>query len=215
MTTRIDILEPISDWWGINSADVVSEIKDVAADDPIHVVLNCPGGDLFGAVSIRNALHSHPANLSIEVIGLAASGGSLIMSIEHAHVTMRAGTWAMIHDPLTFAVGNAADMRETADLLDRLAVDMAAMYARRMTGHTRAEVRDLMAAETWYSADEALECGLCNETDDTEDASVDALSPQTLRLLASYGKTPKLEDPAPPREPDLSDLLSDLQHLST
>ena len=215
MTTTISILEPLSNWWGVDPADVVRDIQDVAADDPIHVVINCPGGDLFGALAIRNALAAHPAALSIEVIGLAASGGSLIMAIDRADVTMRIGTWAMIHDPMTCVVGNAADMRETADLLDRMAIDMARMYATRM-GQDEKEIRDLMAAETWYNAQEAVACGLCDDTDE-DGGEVAAQSEQSLRLLSSYRKRPAYpESPSPSIPSDRSELealLADLKAM--
>ena len=212
MTTTINILEPLSDWYGVDPADVVGEIQSVANGDPIRVVMNCPGGDLFGALAIRNALNAHPAELSIEVIGLAASGGSLIMSLPRAHVTMRSGTWAMIHDPMSLVIGNAAQMRETADLLDRMAVDMANAYSGRMR-QSADEVRDLMAAETWFSAAEALDCNLCDATDES-DEPVAAQSEQAVKLLRTYTATPDEALRTGPSNDDLTALLEDFETLA-
>jgi ATP-dependent Clp endopeptidase proteolytic subunit ClpP len=125
------------------------------------VRLNTPGGEVFDGVAIYNALRNHPASVTTYVDGLAASIGSVILQAGDKRVAAKASQ-TMIHDGHGIVIGNAADMRQTADLLDQVSNMIAEVYADRAGGSV-GDWRAAMLAETWYTGDEAKTAGLVDE----------------------------------------------------
>ena len=159
-TADIDILADIGGWWdGVDAATMVRDIRDLDADE-IRLNINSGGGSIFDAVTILNALRQHPAKVTANVLGLAASAASFI-ACGVDETTMSANSTMMIHDGSGIAVGNAQDMHEMADLLDKLSDNIASIYAAK-AGGTPDSWRDTMRAETWYTADEAVAAGLAD-----------------------------------------------------
>lgn len=157
---------------GISASDVVNALAGFGGAD-LHVRINSPGGDVFDGVAMYNTLLAYPGNVTVTVDGLAASAASLV-AMAGDRVVMQRASQLMIHDVWTMAVGNAADMREYADLLDQLSDMLAGVYADRASG-TASDWRDIMRAETWYAPDEAVTAGLADAVtpkkgDDGEDA---------------------------------------------
>ena len=132
----------------------------------LDVHLNSPGGDIFDGLAIYQALKDHPANITVRVDGLAASIASVIM-MSADRIVMAPKASVMIHDGWTMAVGNAGDLRKTADLLDKQSDIIASVYADR-SGQPADFWRDRMRDETWYNADEALAAGLVDEIEGQE-----------------------------------------------
>ncbi|ONI73086.1 hypothetical protein ALI144C_44865 [Actinosynnema sp. ALI-1.44] len=145
--------------WGITADDFVREVAGLDVDT-IHLHLNSPGGLVWDGIAIHNSLRNHKATVNVSVDGLAASIASVI-AMAGDTVTMGRGTRMMIHNPHGLAIGDARDMREYADLLDAAADDISGFYAER-AGGDRADWRALMDAETWYSAEQAVEAGLAD-----------------------------------------------------
>lgn len=146
--------------WGITASDFTRELRDITAPT-IELHLNSPGGDVFEGVAIFNALRSHKATVNVTVDGLAASIASVI-AMAGDMVTMGRGSQMMIHDGHAGIVGNAKVAREMAEMLDRTSNDIASFYAER-AGGTAEHWRDLMRAETWYTAEEAVNAGLADQ----------------------------------------------------
>lgn len=157
--TRIDLMDEIG-YWGITAQDFVDELLAIDATT-IELHVNSPGGDVFDGVAIMNALIDHPATVDVVVDGIAASAASYICMAGDS-VKMNRGAQMMIHDALGLCVGNAADMEQMKALLDRISDTIAGLYAERAGGTTEGW-RDLMRAETWYSATEAVDAGLADE----------------------------------------------------
>jgi ATP-dependent protease ClpP protease subunit len=158
-TATMYLLDEIG-YWGIMAADFVPQIHAVKAQK-ITLHINSPGGDVFDGVAIYNALLDHPADIAVKVDGLAASAASFIAQAGDT-ICMNRASQMMIHDASGLCIGNAADMAEMVDLLDRVSGTIAGIYADRAGGTTE-QWRDRMRAETWYSADEAVEAGLADE----------------------------------------------------
>ena len=159
-TADIDILADIGGWWdGIDAATMVREIRDLDVDE-IRLNINSGGGSVFDAVAILNALRQHPAKVVANVLGLAASAASFI-ACGVDETTMAANSTMMIHGGSGVAIGNAKDMRDMADLLDKLNANIASVYAAKAGGTTESWL-ETMLAETWYTADEAVEAGLAD-----------------------------------------------------
>lgn len=152
----------VGDYWdGIDATAVVQDVRALDVDT-IQVYVNSPGGDVYDGIAIRNALQEHPARVVLTVDGLAASAASLIATGAD-EVVMATGSELMIHDVWSIAIGNADEIRDTADALDRLSDTAAAMYAEKAGGDA-VDWRALMKAETWYTADEAVAAGLADRT---------------------------------------------------
>lgn len=154
-------------WWGINAADV-SEVLDGLPESVTQIILriNSPGGHVFEAVSILNMLRAHKASVLAVVDGLAASAGSVI-AVGCDEVVMSPGTQMMIHSPSTIVWGNAAEMRKEADVLDSVEESIISIYRDKAGESAWGE---LLAAETWYTAQQAVEAGLADRVGVVKDA---------------------------------------------
>ena len=146
--------------WGITASAFVKELDSVKAQN-LDIRISSPGGDVFDGLAILNALRSHPANKVVTVDGLAASAASFI-AMAGDKIVMSPQSMMMVHDAQGLAIGNAKDMRDLADLLDKTSDNIAAVYSAR-SGRPVAEWREIMLAETWYTDQEAVDAGLADE----------------------------------------------------
>src|SRR6266498_184276 len=133
-TTLIDIYDEIS-WFGISAADFVKELRAVSTPK-IELHINSPGGDVFDGVAIYNALRQHDAQVHVVIDSLAASAASFI-AMAGDKITATATAMLMIHDAWGLVNGNAADMRDAADRLDKHSDNIASIYAARAGGDTQ------------------------------------------------------------------------------
>ena len=147
-------------YWGVTAQDFVDELLAIDSKT-IELHVNSPGGDVFDGIAIMNALADHPATVNVMVDGLAASAASYI-ALAGDTVRMNRASQMMIHDAAGMCWGNAADMESMKALLDRISDTIAELYSAK-AGGTVEEWRDLMRAETWYSAAEAVEAKLADE----------------------------------------------------
>ena len=175
-------------YWGTSAKDFAQQLAELDVDR-IQLRINSPGGNAWDGVAIMNTLRRHRARVEVTVDGIAASAASLI-AMAGDHIVMNRSAQMMIHDTSGMAWGNAATMRETADLLDKLSDSYADAYAKR-AGGTRGQWRDVMRAETWYTAEEAVLAGLADEWDGSADAKAAAFD------LSRFTYAGRLEAPAP------------------
>ncbi|MEU1372991.1 head maturation protease, ClpP-related [Streptomyces triculaminicus] len=157
--TEVAIYDEIG-YFGVTASDFIAELKTIESPE-ITLRLNSPGGEVFDGIAIMNALRSHPARVTTHVDGIAASIASVI-AMAGDRIVMQPHSQMMIHDGSGLCIGNAGDMREMADLLDKQSDNIAGVYAERAGGTVR-QWRTRMLAETWYTAAEAVEAGLADE----------------------------------------------------
>lgn len=133
--------------------------KEIAAldVDELHVRINSPGGDVMAGRAIEAAIREHKAKTVVHIDGLAASAASFV-AIAADEVVMQPGALLMVHNAWSWAIGNAADLRGTADLLEKVDNTLVRSYAEA-TGKDEATIRQWMDAETWFDGPEALEAG--------------------------------------------------------
>lgn len=146
--------------WGITALDFVRDLRSITAST-IELHINSPGGLVYDGLTIYNALHDHPARVEAIVDGIAASSASWIFQAGEVR-TMNRHTELMIHDALALTIGNEQDHLDSAELLARVSDNIAGIYAER-AGGTVQDWRAAMVADTWYTADEAVEAGLADE----------------------------------------------------
>lgn len=164
----LDIYDEIG-FWGVSASDFSRQLKAISAPT-LTVHINSPGGDVFDGVAILNMLRSHPSNKHVIVDGLAASAASFI-AMAGSTVTMMPNSMLMIHDASGGCMGNAAEMQQMADLLDKVSDNIASIYKAKAGTGTVADWRGVMQAEQWYTADEAVEAGLADRVGDTDSPS--------------------------------------------
>lgn len=188
-TTEILIYDDIGEsWWGgVSAEELVKQLNEI--DTPkIDVRINSPGGEIFDGVAIYNGLKRHPAYVTVYVDALAASAASFIAQAGDERVMLR-GSTMMIHDGMTFAYGNEAELLKTADTLGKLSNTVADIYARRSGMDDVETWREFMRAEVWYTADEAVDAGLADRVLDIENKDAEeATNKWDLHVFAHAGR---------------------------
>jgi ATP-dependent Clp protease protease subunit len=126
----------------------------------VDLRLNSPGGSVFDAVAIHNALKRHEGTVTVWIDGIAASAASYI-AMAGDEIVMPENAFLMIHDPAGLVMGTAEDMRAMAEALDKVKGSLVSGYAAK-SGRTPEEVSALMAAETWFDAADAVAQGFAD-----------------------------------------------------
>lgn len=189
-------------YWGTASNEFVKELALLAEEPKLIINLNSPGGDVFDGIAIYQALLDHPGEIIVKVNGLAASIASVI-TMAGDRVIMGARSQIMIHEGFTFASGDAATMRKTADMLDRISDNIAAVYADRAGGDP-VMWRNRMREETWFSAEEAVAAGLADEIEGRKEKTVQDAFDMTVYKHSGREEAPApvIENTAPAPEPE-------------
>lgn len=180
-SSRMSVLEPAVDgtiatlrlydpidswggWWGVSAKEFAVALAALPSDTTeIRLHINSPGGEVSEAIAILNQLRAHQARVVAVVDGLAASAASFVAAGADEAVMGR-NSEMMIHDAWGGVMGNAAYIAKYAAGLDRISNNVASIYAAKASG-TTADWRDLMLAETWYSAQEAVAAGLADRVE--------------------------------------------------
>lgn len=182
---EIYILDEIG-FFGVSAASFVREVKALDVDQ-LEVHLASPGGDVFDAIAIYQALRNHKAAITTYVDSLAASAASFIALAGDKRVIAPYGS-LMIHDAWGMAVGNASDMAKMSAELEKVSATLAQIYSDRAGGKPDAW-RDLMRDETWFNAAEAVEAGLMHSVqEDADKTPVEAKNRWDLSVFAYAGR---------------------------
>ena len=148
--------------WGITANQFVRDLA--ALDDgvsPIVVAFNSVGGDLFDGLAIHNALSRLGERCTGRVDALAASAASVAVCGAHK-VVIASNAMLMIHNPWTYAAGDAEDLRKVATALDQAMEAIIAAYKAKAPNIDEVELRRMVNAETWLTASEAVALGLAD-----------------------------------------------------
>ena len=143
--------------WPYNDEREFVQMLSGLKQGKIVIRINSPGGDVFSANCIYNAIKAHPSKPITRIESLAASAASYIAmsgSVKQAYKN----TMLMIHEPMTGMWGNQYELRETADILEQISGQMIDMYADN-TNIGKREIKDMLKAETWMTAKVAKEKG--------------------------------------------------------
>ena len=181
LSAEVCIYEEIGSY-GITAKSFLDQIKNVGKRK-ITLRINSPGGEVFDGLAIYNRLREHAGGVEVRIDGIAASMASVI-AMAGAPVSMAENALLMVHNPSGLCAGNSGDMRELADMLDKVRGSLTSAYERK-TGKTTEVIGAMMDAETWMTAQEALAAGFIDEITGE------------LKMAASVGKlsmTGKLAD---------------------
>jgi ATP-dependent Clp protease protease subunit len=177
-----------AEWWGGVSAQSLVPQIDQLDVDVIHLRINSPGGDVFGGQAIAAALERHKAKVVAHIDGLAASAATAI-AVAAEEVLMAAGAMFMIHNAWTIAIGDKNDFLECAALLEKVDGTLADRYAAH-TGKPVSELKTLMDAETWFTAQEAVEFGFASAVEGDEKSDAKASAAEKIWNLRAFEKAP-------------------------
>ena len=152
------------DWFGGSgiSAKAFSDALQSVGPGPLVVEINSPGGNVWDGLTIYNMLRGRQSPVTTRVVGIAASIASII-ALAGDTIEMAEASLFMIHDPSGMVAGTSEDMRKMANALDQHAEILANIYVKR-TGKTSAQIRAAMSAETWFTAQEAIQFGLADKS---------------------------------------------------
>jgi ATP-dependent Clp endopeptidase proteolytic subunit ClpP len=205
---EISIFDEIGGWFGLSVQKFKKDFDAVRGKKRIRLLLNSPGGDVFDGMAIYNILAGEREKLEVHVLGIAASMASVI-ALAGRELVMGRGSYLMIHNPWGSCIGDAAEMQKMADVLGKIAGQMAKIYAGKCN-LTREEVLAAMAEETWYTADEAMEKGLADSVVDYGDVAARAFDlgkfgyarvPQAVRDRLSAQQAESVTETVPEAEP--------------
>jgi ATP-dependent protease ClpP protease subunit len=198
----INIFDEIG-FWGTSAQGFVDQLNAITTPK-ITVYVNSPGGEVFDGIAIHTALAMSKAHVTTFNTGIAASAASYIMMAGDTIKTARNAMW-MLHDASGMVWGNATACRAQAELLDKLSLNIADMYAMQAGGTKEEWFARLENTETWYTGEEALSAGLADEiTDPDEDP--DEQTPASNRLsFAVFNYAGRAEAPPPEIPPAMED----------
>lgn len=152
-----------SSWLGdeVTPKTFKDELYAKGKGGPVTVKVNSPGGEVFAAAAIRSILQDYPGKVTADIIGLAASAATVVVSGADV-VKMRDSAMFMIHDPSTYAWGTIAEMEKLLVMLRQVKETIINSYQAK-TGKARDELAQMMEAETWMTAEGAKEAGFVDE----------------------------------------------------
>ncbi len=155
-------MQNLGGWDGLQYDDFEEMLDAYSADqyDTVRLNIHSSGGDVWIGSAIYNTLLGLDVPITADIPGLAASAATVVAM---AADTIRIGASArfMIHNSWTLAMGNAAEMREAAELLEGIDSDIATIYADR-TDMKKSEITAMMDAETWMNGEQAIENGFAD-----------------------------------------------------
>lgn len=188
-----------AEWWGgVCPQDFVPAVRALDVDE-ITLYTNCPGGDVFAAEAMCQALREHRAKVTMQIEGYAASAATALACACDV-VTMTPASKYMIHNTWTMAMGNADDFLAIVDLLRKCDGSMYDEYTRR-SGNTLEQIQAWCAAETWFTADDAVANGFADSIVAKPSASARAASRWNL---SAYANAPAAPD-EPAADPSVSE----------
>lgn len=169
------------------AASFQKDLKELGEVSQINLHINSPGGSVFEGIAIGNMLRQHKARVVAHVDALAASIASVIVA-SCDEVVMPENSMLMIHNPWTFSMGNAKELRKQADDLDKIAESSVVTYlAKAGEKLTEEKIKQIMDDETWLSAKEAFDYGLC----DIVESSNQIAASISEKLFSNYQRVPE------------------------
>lgn len=147
--------------FGISAASFIAALRSVPASNRIVLRIHSPGGSVLDGHAIFSALKSHPGGVTTHIDGLAASMATVV-ALAGGPVQMASGAFFMIHNVAAVAAGDAGEMRRMADVVDKIQESIAQVYVDK-SGLSRRRIMEMMDAETWMGAEEAMNLGFVDE----------------------------------------------------
>lgn len=199
--------------WGVTAQAFINDLKNLGDVKNIVLSVNSPGGSVFDGLAIYNALknvRNKGAHIKGRVMGIAASAASFIIMAAN-EIEMPENAMMMVHYASGLAWGNAEEMRETADILDKIDASIVGIYVAR-TGKSEEDVRALLAGETYLTAAEAKEKGFADTVTENVKATasfeLDRLPENVKALFKAAQPKPEVKLPVAPLAQAIADIAA-------
>lgn len=196
-SASIDIFDVIGEDFfgsGFTAKRMSAALRSIGDENDVVVNINSPGGDVFEAATIYNLLAQHKGNVTVNILGLAASAAAVI-AMAGDHIKIAQNAFLMIHNAWSCVCGNKNDLRKAADTLEQFDKSILATYAAR-TGFEDKKITKMMDSDTWIGASDAVEFGFADEiiqakksgTEEKDDKKTKAQARRTIEMaLAREG----------------------------
>lgn len=158
----VEIYDDIIPFFGVDANSFRNELKAAGDVETINLAIHSRGGNVYEAVAIMNTLRQHPARVVTTVDGVAASAAGFIAVGASDELAIAENAELMAHLPWAMSVGDARDMRKTAERLEQIGNNIASIFAER-AGGTVEEWLAVLTDETWWSAQEAVDAGIADK----------------------------------------------------
>lgn len=199
--TEIHLYDEIGGY-GVGAKQFIADLKRNSGNR-IHLRINSVGGSVTEGLAIANAIKRHKGGVTAHIDGLAASMATVI-AVSADETAMSDNAIFMIHEPWSVGQGTADDLRAEAEVLDKIKKSLVRAYTKK-TGLDDEEVEEMMKAETWMNAEEALSSGFVDYIEDGLEAAA-SITPESARarfdnfqnsMARKTAKTIKAEEAAP------------------
>lgn len=184
------------------SADSLRAAMEQAGGAPVSLYINSPGGDVFEGREMQGIIAGYSGKVTAIVQGVAASAATIV-AMSASRIEIMRGSRYMIHNGMTIAFGNRHDLKARYDLLAGFDAELAAEYAAKSGKLTAQEAASLMDAETWFTAEQAVERGL-----------VDAVIANTQNTAAAGTWNLSAYSNAPKEEPDPAAISAEIERMN-
>lgn len=211
-------------WWGrtIGPDAVTDFLADAAPGERVKIEINSPGGLIVPGLAMANSIKNSKAHVVAHVTGIAASMASVVMCACD-EIQLEEGSFVMMHNPWSWAEGDADAMRHKAEVLDKMKTAIMAFYRGKFAEKTDEEISAIMDAETWMTGDDALRAGLkCVVIPTTVQAAACAtryhfahIPAAAAKYLAVKEKPAEAATTAQPNSSEKDESHSDSTHATT
>lgn len=187
-------------WWGrtIGPDAVTDFLADAAPGERVKIEINSPGGLIVPGLAMANSIKNSKAHVVAHVTGLAASMASVIMCACD-EIQLEEGSFVMMHNPWSWAEGDAEELRHEAGVLDTMKAAIMAFYRGKFADKSDDEISGIMDAETWMTGTDALRAGLkCVVIPSTVQAAACATRHHFAHMPAAAAKYLAVKDEPPP-----------------
>ena len=196
--------ETASHWWGntIGPATVDEFLAGCNPGERVTIEINSVGGLCIPGFAIANSIKNSHAHVVAHVVGLAASMASVVMCACD-EIQLEEGSFVMIHNPWSWAEGDAEELRKEAEILDTMKAGIMAFYRAKFPGKSDEEISGLMDAETWMTGMDALRAGLkCVVIPTTARAAASATRHHFAKIPALAARFIDVKDRPPEAAPE-------------
>lgn len=184
---ELNITNEVNSWTTQSTLDSLN----AANSEDITLKISSPGGSVLEGFAIMDALAAYPGEVITLGVGYVASIASVIL-LAGDKVKMAENAFLMVHNPWSYMEGDAEDMRKQADILEKMEMQIADVYAKSMVKRkgksyksALAQALQYMEQETWFTAQEALSAGFIDEIVTKED-----YKSETFTALARFDSVP-------------------------
>lgn len=175
-------------WDELDAKTIIAQVEELGDIAELPIRINSGGGFVFEGLAIFNYLNAHPARKIVHIDGLAASMASVLAMIGD-EIIIPENAMIMIHNPWDVSVGDAEQLRKSADKLDKIKEAIVGIYVSK-TGLSEESIVSMMDEETWMTGAEAVEQGFATTLIEpvkaaaSVDVSIFSKTPQELLVRA-------------------------------